>query len=134
MLLVTHNVLEAERAVDRLAIIDKGKVVAMGTPAELRGQGESDLRLELVLEPGVAPPEKPGFLPQAVVLARRFIATVPPLAVTQAVEWARGLKERGTIEEFSVGPATLEDTYIRLIGRPDALGMTEEVSNVPVRR
>jgi len=31
VLLVTHNVLEAERAVDRLAIIDKGKVVSMGT-------------------------------------------------------------------------------------------------------
>ena len=32
VLLVTHNVLEAERVVDRLAIIDQGKVQGMGTP------------------------------------------------------------------------------------------------------
>src|SRR5439155_26344927 len=33
VLLVTHNVLEAERCVDRLAIVDVGRVVGAGTPA-----------------------------------------------------------------------------------------------------
>jgi len=32
VLLVTHNVIEAERSVDRLAILDEGKVIAEGTP------------------------------------------------------------------------------------------------------
>ena len=32
VLLVTHNVLEAERCVDRLAIVDHGRVVSEGTP------------------------------------------------------------------------------------------------------
>src|SRR5207247_4556689 len=36
VLLVTHNVLEAERCVDRLAIIDHGRVLASGTPAALK--------------------------------------------------------------------------------------------------
>jgi ABC-2 type transport system ATP-binding protein len=33
VLLVTHNVLEAEKVVDRLAIVDRGRVMGMGTPA-----------------------------------------------------------------------------------------------------
>src|SRR5439155_11272610 len=37
VLLVTHNVLEAERCVDRLAIIDHGRAVGEGTPATMKG-------------------------------------------------------------------------------------------------
>jgi hypothetical protein len=40
-----------------------------------------------------------------------------------AVEWAHRLREKDLVEEFSVGPATLEDVYVRLIGRSDALEM-----------
>jgi hypothetical protein len=36
--------------------------------------------------------------------------------------WARGLKETGVIEEFSLGPATLEDVYVRLVKNPDDNG------------
>lgn len=35
VLLVTHNVREAESAVDRLVILDQGEVIASGTPVEL---------------------------------------------------------------------------------------------------
>jgi ABC-2 type transport system ATP-binding protein len=51
VLLVTHNVLEAERSVDRLAIIDQGRVVGLGTPATLKGHENGYLRLELTLDP-----------------------------------------------------------------------------------
>ena len=44
VLLVTHNVAEAERIVDELVILDHGRVVATGTPAELRGTRGGDLR------------------------------------------------------------------------------------------
>ena len=52
VLLVTHNVVEAERSVDRLAILDRGRVIAQGTPASLKAEVADDLRLEIVLEPG----------------------------------------------------------------------------------
>ena len=35
VLVVTHNVIEAERCIDRLSILSRGRVVASGTPAEL---------------------------------------------------------------------------------------------------
>lgn len=47
VVLVTHNVVEAERAVEHLAILDQGRVVARGTPAELRGgHGDHPVSLE----------------------------------------------------------------------------------------
>jgi hypothetical protein len=41
--------------------------------------------------------------------------------VTQAALWANQMKTGQLVEEFSLGPATLEDAYIRKIGRADAL-------------
>src|SRR5690606_4926944 len=49
ILLVTHNVVEAERLVDELVVLDRGRVVASGSPADLRGAADDDLRLELRL-------------------------------------------------------------------------------------
>ena len=60
VLLVTHNVIEAERSVDRLAILDHGRVVAQGTPAELKTSTADELRLDLTLEPGARPPAIPA--------------------------------------------------------------------------
>lgn len=121
VLLVTHNVLEAERSVDRLAIIDRGSVVGAGTAASLKGYENGYLRLELILEPRSEPPTPPTFLSQSVIVGQRMVGRVPASLVDRAVEWTRQLQRMETIEEFSIGPATLEDVYMRLVGRPDAL-------------
>jgi ABC-2 type transport system ATP-binding protein len=118
VLLVTHNVLEAERSVDRLAIINQGRVVAAGTPASLKQRELDTLRLELILEPTAVAPALPVFLSQAVTMGRRLIARLNETAVSEAVTWARQQRENGSIEEFSMGPATLEDVYVRIVGRP----------------
>ena len=131
VLLVTHNVLEAERSVTRLAILDGGRVVGVGTPASLRAQDAGYLRLELILEPKIEPPALPVFLGQSVTAGRRIIAKVKESSVGPAMAWANGLKEKQIVEEFSIGPTTLEDVYMRKIGRSDALEIsTEEVDHV----
>lgn len=130
VLLVTHNVLEAERAVDRLAIIDQGKVVGTGTPASLKEHDGEYMRLELTLEPGIEPPKPPDFMPHTLSSNRRFIARVEEKNVGRAIEWARDLRGKGIVEEFSVGPTTLEDVYLRMVGRLDALEMAEGAGNV----
>ncbi len=38
VLLTTHYIEEAERLCDRVAIIDQGKIIAMGTPREIQQQ------------------------------------------------------------------------------------------------
>src|SRR5690625_7590462 len=47
VLLITHNVLEAEKSVDRLALIHNGKIVKLGTPAQLNSDFKERLRLQL---------------------------------------------------------------------------------------
>ena len=119
VLLVTHNVLEAERAVDRLAIIDKGKVVSMGTPASLKGNGGWNMRFELILEPRAELPSIPESIQNTVVTGRRLIGRLRESDVATAIQWARDLKEKGFAEEYSVGPASLEDVYLKVVGHGD---------------
>jgi len=121
VLLVTHNVLEAERSVDRLAIIDRGKVVGVGTPGSMKSGHADYLRLELLFEPGTTLPTLPEFLSHTVNGGRRLIGRVQAADVTQATLWANQMKADEIVEEYSLGPSTLEDVYIRRIGRADAL-------------
>jgi ABC-2 type transport system ATP-binding protein len=113
VLLVTHNVLEAERCVDRLAIVDGGRVVGAGTPASLKADLGSWLHLELVLEPGAPEPKPPRFFRRPTTVGRRLIGEIAPASVDRAVAWATKMRHAGTAEEFSLGPATLEDVYVR---------------------
>ncbi|MFC2026891.1 ABC transporter ATP-binding protein [Chloroflexota bacterium] len=125
ILLVTHNVLEAERAVDRLTIIDQGRVIGTGTAADLKGQDENHMRLELVLEPGMPFPDQPSFIEHTINSKRRIIARFNEKKVTDALSWAQSLKEQGMVEEFFLGPTTLEDAYVKMVGRLDMLEMPE---------
>ncbi len=126
VLLVTHNVLEAERAVDRLAIIDKGKVVSMGTPASLKGNGGRNMRFELTLEPRAEVPGFPEFIQNTTVTGRRLIGRMTESDIPAAVEWARNLKENGIAEEYAVGPASLEDVYLKVVGHGEPQEITEK--------
>lgn len=121
VLLVTHNVLEAERSVDRLAIIDRGKVMGSGTPGSMKNGDGDYMRLELLLEPGSTLPSLPAFLSHTVNGGRRLIGRVEATDVTRAALWAKQMKVDQLVEEYSIGPSTLEDAYIRKIGRADAL-------------
>jgi ABC-2 type transport system ATP-binding protein len=120
VLLITHNVIEAERVVDRLAILDHGRVVAEGSPPELKAGLANDLRLELVLEPGAEPPGMAPFVRRSSTDGHRILATVPAHLASEAASWGQGLRCARTIEEFSLAPATLEDVYVGMVGRADA--------------
>lgn len=41
VILTTHNMDEADRMSDRVAIIDSGRIIAQGAPSELKDQGET---------------------------------------------------------------------------------------------
>jgi ABC-2 type transport system ATP-binding protein len=51
VLLCTHNLVEAQRLCDRVAVLDHGRLVALGTPAELARELGWDLRLEIEVAP-----------------------------------------------------------------------------------
>jgi ABC-2 type transport system ATP-binding protein len=125
VLLVTHNVLEAEQAVDRLAVMDHGRIIAEGSPASLRARSRHRLRLQLDLPPGADSPELPALVRDHVRLGRRLHLAIDEPDAVEAIHWARSLAEDGRAEEYALGGSTLEDVYIRLIGREDALELAD---------
>lgn len=119
VLVVTHNVAEAERVVDDLVVLHHGRVVAQGSPAALRGTQDADLRLELHLT-GTEPGTPPGVdVRRRVQAGRRVLLTLPAEGASPAVGWATGLRDAGRIEGYTLGPVTLEDTYLALTSDPE---------------
>jgi ABC-2 type transport system ATP-binding protein len=115
VLLVTHNVLEAERCVDRLAVIDHGKVVGAGSPAALKTAIGGDLRFEVTVEPGLPPVHLPEWAVDPAPTGRRVMARIAAADATAAVEWSTRAQAESAISEFSLSPASLEDVYVRLV-------------------
>ncbi|NLE75922.1 MAG: ABC transporter ATP-binding protein [Chloroflexi bacterium] len=53
--LCTHNLAEAQKLCHRVAVLERGRLLALGTPAQLVRQMGQSLRLELDVAPGDAP-------------------------------------------------------------------------------
>jgi ABC-2 type transport system ATP-binding protein len=117
VLLTTHYMDEAERLCDRVAIIDQGKVIALGTPPELiAGLGGHEivelatrepLRHEELLDlPGVRGARRSA---DGIALTVEQLHLALP-AVLLRVE-SRGLTR------LSTHRATLEDVFVHLTGR-----------------
>ena len=116
VMLVTHNVLEAEKSVDRLSIITDGRVVATGTPSSLKTQDRDRLRLQLMLEPGRADPQLPEFVLGHSRVGNNLVTVIREERATDGIEWAQEAMRAGKIEEYALAATTLEDVYIRLTG------------------
>ena len=84
------------------------------------------MRIELVLEPEFEIPDYPNYISHAVTSSRRVIAEVREHNVSEAIYWAKSLKEKGIVEEYLIGPTTLEDAYVRMVGRLDVLDTAGE--------
>lgn len=128
VLLVTHNVAEAERIVDDLVILDRGRVIAQGSPAHLRGTQDSDLRLELHVPAGGTDPsasERGVQVRRSVRTGRRVLLTVAADDGADAVSWANALHAESRIEGFSLSPATLEDAYLSLTSQNELQETTD---------
>lgn len=118
--LVTHNVLEAEKAVDRLGIITDGRLIAEGTPSSLKVVDRGQLRLQLMLVPGTSTPELPEMVDQPTRVGNNLVGVIPEEKAPDAIAWAQAQMALGIAEEYALGATTLEDVYIRLTGHTSA--------------
>ncbi len=114
--LVTHNVMEAEKSVDRLAIIDEGKILAEGTPSSLKRADRGRLRLHVMLVPRTATPQLPAFVEDHTRVRNNLIAVIPETDAVHGIGWAQKMMESGIAEEYALAATTLEDVYVRLTG------------------
>ncbi|MEY9874762.1 ABC-2 type transport system ATP-binding protein [Streptacidiphilus sp. MAP12-33] len=142
ILLTTHNMEEADRLCDRVAIIDHGRVLALDTPAALKRSIEADTQVTVQL----AAPDAAAALPdghgpdgrgpdgQGPALAALLAARVPGVVRTRVVDGRVELQLRGRdrvlprvleaaesggfhVADLSVAQTTLETVFIRLTGK-----------------
>ncbi|GAB3400747.1 ABC transporter ATP-binding protein [Flindersiella endophytica] len=117
VLLVTHFMEEAERLCDRLALIDRGKVVALDSPAGLIERINAEQRLRFRRPEGFDEQQLTG-LPgvEDVKLAGR---TVVVSGTGNLVHTVTSFLARHQIvaQELRVEQANLDDAFIQLTGR-----------------
>ncbi|SEL49500.1 ABC transporter ATP-binding protein [Streptacidiphilus jiangxiensis] len=141
ILLTTHNMEEADRLCDRVAIIDHGRILALDTPAELKRGIRADTQVtvqlappERALEPtaAAAAPDGDG---RGAALAEVLTERVPGVVRTRVVDGRRvELQLRGRdrvlprvleaaessgfhVADLSVTQTSLETVFIRLTGK-----------------
>ncbi|HLX34024.1 MAG TPA: ABC transporter ATP-binding protein [Candidatus Limnocylindrales bacterium] len=128
ILLTTHYMAEADELCDRIAIVDKGRILAIGTPAELkrRVQRESIFRVELDrLDGGAASlADLPGVVKASAAVDadgsdRQTVAMNLVLADDSALGAVVGALGRkgATILGLRKSEPTLEDVFVELVGR-----------------
>jgi ABC-2 type transport system ATP-binding protein len=128
-LLTTHYMAEADELCDRVAIVDRGRILALGTPAELkrRVQKESLFRIEVDHLPGGMGTlaRLPGVL--SAVLAAAGPGAVSPDGVVVSLALAEDGALAGVVAALAGAGArlrglaksepTLEDVFVELVGR-----------------
>lgn len=120
ILLTTHYIEEAERLCDRVAIIDHGKIVAMGTPAEMQARTVGDSRIEIRLEQPLHDAEPPAAADVQIHWNQERTALFatsqkPTRTLIELVKW---LEQRGAgIADIHLKRPTLEDVFLELTGK-----------------
>ncbi|MEU2306261.1 MULTISPECIES: ABC transporter ATP-binding protein [Streptomyces] len=118
VLLVTHNVIEAETVLDRVAVLDRGRVIACDTPAGLKEQVAGEVRVELVWRER-APldvPEVAVLRERAVESGRRWTLRLAPEEARAAVATVTGGAAFAALDDFTLATPSLEDVYLALGG------------------
>ncbi|MFG2371643.1 ABC transporter ATP-binding protein [Streptomyces sp. NPDC048504] len=123
VLLVTHNVIEAETVLDRVAVLDQGKVIACDTPAGLKEQVAGEVRVELVWreKPPLDVPEVAALRDRAVESGRRWTLRLAPEEARVAVATVTGGAAFAALDDFTLATPSLEDVYLTLGGNAQGL-------------
>ena len=119
ILLTTHYIEEAERLCDRVAIIDHGKVMALGTPRELKARSAGTTRIQVRL----ARAAQDGALEklEGVADCRQFEDSYvlhsrrPPQTIVALVKHLEA--EDNELHSLEIAAPSLEDVFIEMTGR-----------------
>jgi len=119
ILLTTHYIEEAEKLCDRVAIIDEGRIIAIGTPREIQARTLDQSFIDIQC---VQPlPELPAFLSEGKYklsedrLALTVYSAHPARDIVELVKW---IDQQGIeLADIHLKRPTLEDVFIELTGK-----------------
>lgn len=128
IVICTHNLAEAEKLADKIAIIRRGRIIAFGSPTELKKALLGPAEFEACFAP--VDPAAPIELPLGIQLSDRKPGSLRYRTTHPEVENPRvlaGLLAQGfPIISLQEVPRSLEQVYLQAINAPDQ----EEVSYV----
>lgn len=115
IILVTHNVQEAEKVVDRVALIQDARLRAIDTVGNLKQRVDHRIKVEIAVSAELRPnllmylesfgtPEPLG--------ENRLRLLVDSQAITEVFHRVLEARGRGLCEDFWITPPSLEDVYL----------------------
>ncbi|MEO3814905.1 ATP-binding cassette domain-containing protein [Sphaerisporangium sp. B11E5] len=137
VLLVTHNVHEAERAVHRVAVMNGGRIVAEGTPGELKEHLGLQIRLDLRMKDGQAltPAEARRLSSFGTMTATGqeggYVIHAEPDRVGDLMDVVVSDIHLKRVDDFRVAKPTLEEAYLQLEAAPAAPDATRRPAPAP---
>jgi ABC-2 type transport system ATP-binding protein len=119
IVLTTHYMDEAESLSDKLAVVDKGRVLTRGSPIEVRAKHSSAvMRVDVVSGFTTGELESYGKVVRAGNVTRVFLDEAAGRELS-----GEALKRRATV---AISPITLDDVFVELVGsEPDGDGEAE---------
>jgi ABC-2 type transport system ATP-binding protein len=117
IVLTTHYLEEADTLADRIGVIDEGRIVALGTPQQLK-DGVSDMRVMVLRAKNLAADAVEGLkgmYPEVKVTNEGIEITGKELSFYEIVDY---LRPRGVaIQSMSLKQPTLDDVFVHLTGK-----------------
>jgi ABC-2 type transport system ATP-binding protein len=120
LLLTTHYLDEADRLADRIAIVDSGRIVATGTPDELKSELRGDALVVDLAEPAAEPLLRASLrdeVRELTVTGRTLRARVDAGATAVPRVLARLDSAGIAVAAVTVARPSLDDVYLRHTGR-----------------
>ncbi|MGM1080191.1 ABC transporter ATP-binding protein/permease [Streptomyces sp. H28] len=125
VVLVTHNVLEAESAVDQVAVMNGGRITAMGTPGHLKEALGDRIRLELFVRDDHPLEHRERELFGAVGTLTEgkrdgsYLVQTDSARMPDLMRLVHGELGMDRVSDFRLTRPTLEDVYLTLDGRSE---------------
>ena len=121
ILMTTHYIEEAEKLCDRVAIMDSGKIIALGSPRELQeksaGQSTIEILCDRLLEESSFP-AWPNVVKTSVVKEGRGLTVMSTHPARTLVEMVKWIDQQGMeLLDVHLKRPTLEDVFIELTGK-----------------
>ena len=138
VVLTTHYMDEAERLCDRVAIVDQGRIIALGSPTQLIARLGGDHIVEFALEANVTALPAEAFLGLDSVLGSRVESDGYSLTVAEPHRAIPALlaeleRQGRPLARLTTRHVSLEDVFVSLTGRHLRDDETNEAPRVPAK-
>ncbi|WP_371804190.1 ATP-binding cassette domain-containing protein [Candidatus Lokiarchaeum ossiferum] len=126
IILMTHDMIEADALSDHISIIDNGKIIAYGTPKDLKAKYGGDNIIEIVFKKADQKQEIKNRLENLSYISswkeNGDFALIISLngGITYYLKFLNEMQEflqDGMIEDLKFRPGSLEDVFLNLTGR-----------------